>query len=117
MYIYIYISRYIKHPNACGQHRHRACTTPTPTPTPHDTTPHHTLKFTKNTKKIEFGSTQNQQQIEENHVPWHPWAIPGHSWALLGRPWESKGEKVTKDVVRSPQSRDLFWSTFRYKII
>ena len=83
----------------------------------HHTTPHHTLKLTKNIQKIGLGSTQKQQQIEENHVPWPPWAIPGHSWGLLGRPRGSKGEKVTKNVVRSPSSRDLFWSTFRSKIV
>ena len=85
---------------------------PPPTPTPHNTTPHHTPKFTKNIQKIWPGTTQKQQKIEENHVLWHPWAIPGHSWVLLGRPRWSKGEKVTKNVVRDPPSRDLFWSTF-----
>ena len=108
------ILQYI-YPNAFGQHRHRACTTPHQHQ--HHTTPHqhHTLKFTKNSQKIMLGTTQRQQKIEENHVLWHPWAIPGHSWVLLGRPRWSKGEKVTKNVVRSPPSRDLFWSTFPSK--
>ena len=86
---------------------------PPPTPTPHNTTPHHTPKFTKNIQKMWPGTTQKQQQIEENHVLWHPWAIPGHSWVLLGRPRGSKGEKVTKNMVREFPSRDLFWNTFR----
>ena len=97
------------------------------TPTPHNTThqhqhhttphQHHTRKLTKKSEKIRLGTTQKHKKIEENHVLWHPWAIPGHSWVLLGRPRGSKGEKVTKNVVRSPPSRDLFWSTFRSKIV
>ena len=97
------------------------------TPTPHNTThqhqhhttphQHHRRKFTKKSKKIRLETTQKQQKIEENHVMWHPWAIPGHSWGLLGRPWGSKGEKVTKNVVRDFPFRDLFWSTFRSKIL
>ena len=82
------------------------------TPTPHNTThqhqhhttPHqpHRRKLTKKSKKIKLETTQKQQKIEENHVMWHPWAIPGHSWALLERPGGSTGEKVPKNVVRSP---------------
>ena len=83
----------------------------------HHTTTHHTLKLTKHIQKIGLGSAQKQQKIEENHVPWPPWAIPGHSWVLLGRPRGSKGGKVTKNVVCSPPSWDLFWSTIRSKIV
>ena len=68
---------------------------------------------TKNSQKIRLGTTQKQQKIEENHVLWYPWAIPGHSWVLLGRPRGSKGEKVTKSVVRDCPSRDQFGSSFR----
>ena len=66
----------------------------------------------KKSTKIRFGTTPKQPKIEENHVLWYPWAIPGHSWVLLGRPRGSKGEKVTKNVVRSPPSRDLFGELF-----
>ena len=82
-----------------------------------NTIQHHTLKSTTNSPKKWLGTIQKQQKIEENHVMWHPWAIPGHFWVLLGRPRGSKCEKVTKNVVRSPPSRDLFWSTFRSKIV
>ena len=105
------------YPNAFGQHRHRACTTPHQHQ--HHTTPHqhHRLKLRKNSQQIRLGTTKTQQKIEENHVLWYPWAIPGHSWVLLERPRGSKGEKVTKNVVRDSPSRDLFWSTFSLKIV
>ena len=66
---------------------------------------------------MKFETTLKQNKIEENHVMWHPWAIPGHSWGLLGRPRGSKGEKVTKNVVRDFPFRDLFLTNFRSKIV
>ena len=45
-------------------------------------------------------------------LPGVPWAHFGHPWALLGRPWGPRGEKVTKNMVRSPPSGYQFGSTF-----
>ena len=89
----------------------------TPTPTPYNTTTTPHTEIDKKSRKKRFKIIQKQQKIEENHVMWHPWAIPGHSWGLLGRPRGSKGAKETKNVVRDFPFRDLFWSTFRSKIV